>query len=127
MRMESSELPAKTVEQIKLDSKELKSAYEEAIYKQNIEDLIKFDWPTRICYDKDFEAVATFVCRKVVPEEISKRLEFSQYIVDPNRFRLKKVIRVVALVMLFIKYLKKRIISTKHTEVIEDDRNRTCK
>ena len=60
-----------------------------------------------------------------MPEEISKRLEFSQYM-DPNRFRLEKVIRVVALVMLFIKNLK-RIISTKHTEVIEDDRNSTCK
>ena len=127
MRMESSEFPVKTVEQIKLDYKELKSAYDEAIYKQNNEDLIKFDWPTRTCYDKDVEAVASFVCRKVVPEEISKRLEFSQYIVDPNRFRLKKVIRVVALVMWFIKNLQKRIISTKHTEVIEDDRNMTCK
>ena len=61
------------------------------------------------------EAVASFVCRKEVPEEISKWLEFSQYIVDPNWFRFKKVIRVVALVMLFIKNLK-RIISTNHTE-----------
>ena len=52
-----------------------------------------------------------------MPEEISKRLEFSQYIVDPDRF---------SIVMLFIKNLKKRI-STKHTEVIEDDRNSTCK
>ena len=72
MRMESSEFPVKTVEQIKLDCKELKSAYDEAIYKQSFEDLIKFDWPTRACYDKDIEAVASFVCRKVVAEEISK-------------------------------------------------------
>ena len=51
---------------------------------------------------------------------------FSQYIVDPNRFRFKKVTRVVALVMLFIKRLQKRI-SFKQTEVAEDERNRTCK
>ena len=122
MRMEFSEFPVKTVEQIKLDCNELKSACDE----QNIEDLIKFDWPNRTCYDKDVEVVASFVCRKVVPEEICKRLEFSQYIVDPNLFRLKQVIRVVGLVMLFIKNQMKRIRSTKHTEVI-DDMNRTCK
>ena len=127
MRMKSSEFPVKTVEQIKLDCKELRTAYDEAFYKQNIEDLIKFDWPTRLCYDKDVEAVASFVCRRVVSEEIRKRLEFSQYIVDPNRFRFKQVIRVVALVMLFIKRLQKRIISFKQTEVAEDERNRTCK
>ena len=41
-----------------------------------------------------------------------KRLEFSQYIVDPNQFRFRKVIRIVALVMLFINKLKSATNST---------------
>ena len=39
---------------------------------------------------------------------IQERLAFSQYIVDPNRFRLRKVIRIVALVFQFVKNLKRR-------------------
>ena len=34
--------------------------------------------------------------------KISERYKFSNYLIDPNRFRLRKVVRIVALVFLFI-------------------------
>ena len=47
-----------------------------------------------------------------------KRLEFSQYIVDPNQFRCRKVIRIVALVMLFINKLKSATNSTSKSHIM---------
>ena len=103
---ESSEFPVKTVEEIKLDCLELKSTNNESIYKENV-DLIKCDWPNSTCTEENVEAISSFIYRKSLPAEMSKRLKFSQYIIDPNKFRFIKVIRVVALVMLFIKKVKK--------------------
>ena len=39
---------------------------------------------------------------RVVPNEVKSRYEFSQYLIDPNRFRLRKVIRILGLVYLFV-------------------------
>ena len=36
---------------------------------------------------------------------IGERYKFSRYVVDPNKFRFKKVVRIVGLVLLFIKNL----------------------
>ena len=43
---------------------------------------------------------------KMVMEE---RYKFCNYIIDPNRFRLRKVVNMLALVLLFMKILKDRI------------------
>ena len=38
-----------------------------------------------------------------VPAQVKDRYEFSQYVLDPNRFRLLKIVRMLSLVYLFIK------------------------
>ena len=40
---------------------------------------------------------------RVVPEVVGERYQFCNYLVDPNKFRLRKVVRIVALVMRFIR------------------------
>ena len=46
---------------------------------------------------------------KSVTEELGKRYKFSNYLIDPNKFRLRKVLRTLVLVMLFIRNVKKRV------------------
>lgn len=49
---------------------------------------------------------ATAYTTNIVPAaEIKKRYQFSNYLIDPNRFRLRKVVRILALVLKFIRKL----------------------
>ena len=40
---------------------------------------------------------------RIVPGKVNCRYKFSQYLIAPNRFRLRKIIRIIGLVYLFIK------------------------
>ena len=40
---------------------------------------------------------------RIVPGEVNSKYKFSQYLIDPNRFRLRKIIQIIGLVYLFIK------------------------
>ena len=40
---------------------------------------------------------------EVVPKEVKERYEFSNYLIDPNRFRFRKVVRILGLVFRFVK------------------------
>ena len=44
---------------------------------------------------------------KMVPDRVKLRYDFSNYLIDPNKFRLRKVIRVMSIVLLFIATIKK--------------------
>ena len=48
-----------------------------------------------------------------VPEEVEQRYQFSNYLINPCRFRFSKVLRVLALVFLFIKKISVRAIKRK--------------
>ena len=53
----------------------------------------------------------SFVCASyfpLVPEAVGDRYKFSRYLIDPNKFRFRKVIRVLGLVFLFIKNLREK-------------------
>ena len=41
--------------------------------------------------------------------ETERWYKFSNYVIDPNKFRLDKVVTILALVMLFIRNLKQRV------------------
>ena len=43
-----------------------------------------------------------------VPEAVGDRYRFSNYVLDPNKFRFRKVVRVLGLVLLFIKKLREK-------------------
>ena len=44
-----------------------------------------------------------------VPKEVGERYKFSKYLVNPNKYRFRTVVRIVALVFLFIKKLNAKI------------------
>ena len=45
---------------------------------------------------------SAFVTKRV-SNKVKERYEFSKYLNDPNKFRIRKVVRVLALVLMFIK------------------------
>ena len=47
--------------------------------------------------NESFNSWLSFFQEKVIEEEISPRYKFSKYLIDPNRYRFRKVIRVMAL------------------------------
>jgi len=59
---------------------------------------IKWNEPISISHGENYHVLST--------EKIKSRYEFSRYIIDPNKHRFKTVVRIVALVMKFIKNLK---------------------
>ena len=47
-------------------------------------------------------------------EKLGKMYKFSDYLVDPNKYRFRKVFRIVALVMKFIKLVQQKIALRKN-------------
>ena len=89
-----SEFPVNTVNQITMSGAE-KSAVRSECNKPDITDQIYTIGS--YAYERPcFPA-------RIVPGEVNSRYNFSQYLVDPNRFRLRKIIRIIVLVYLFIK------------------------
>ena len=46
---------------------------------------------------------------RYVPDEVGLRYEHSKYIIDPNQFRFRKVVRILALVFLFLKNISRKV------------------
>ena len=79
------DFPIKTLKEIVLDNNEVGDLNKESIIIEN--------WG--------------LTC-KIVSDEYKNRYDFSQYLIDPNRFRFKNVVRVMALVYLFVlKFMSK--------------------
>ena len=94
MREAEENFPLKTVSEITLTGNE-KTSFEKECVVDNI--LATFD-------------VQCFV--KYVPNELGERYKFLNYLLDPNKYRFRTVIRIVSLVFLFIfKCFKKRQLS----------------
>ena len=49
------------------------------------------------------------VKKPYVPREVKSRYEHSKYLIDPNKFRFRKVVRVLALVLMYLSKLMKRM------------------
>ena len=56
----------------------------------------------KIVTDYHDECTQCFVSRSV-PVEVGDRYKFSKYLIDPNKFRFKTVLRILALVFIFLK------------------------
>ncbi len=85
MRFPDNQFPLLAVKETVLDSDEVTE-----MNKERIESKIDFQSHWAI-----FEA-----CEKT---ELGKRYAFSNYLMDPNKFRFKRVLRVLALVILFVR------------------------
>ena len=90
MTKNESEFPLKTVDDLVLSNVEQSEADKEKIF---VEDFSK-------CFPTKF--------LMLVPKEAGDRYGFSDYLLDPNKFRFSTVVRILALVFLFIKKVNVR-------------------
>ena len=56
---------------------------------------------------------------RVVPEEVDERYRFCNYILDPNRHRLRTAVRCLALVMRFIRNTQRSLLRKKKLNEVE--------
>ena len=93
MSLNESEFPVSTVSEMTLNCTEMSEASSECN---------KPDITGQICVINSQHYAQSFIGASV-PDQVKTRYEFSQYIMDPNRFRLRKIIRIISLVYLFVK------------------------
>ena len=98
MKQEKSKFPIKSVEQLKLTSEEL-----EEYHAEFSAEVLDEDWIHQQLA-KSYSAFSILSDKSA--EEIKKRYVFSNYVLDPNKFRFRKVVRILGLVFLFISKFK---------------------
>ncbi len=94
MREKESDFPLKTVTDLVLSSKEKADIRKEMIV---VEDFSKIP---NTCF------VTKFLM--LVPKETGERYKFSNYVLDPNKFKFSTVVRILALAFMFIKKINVR-------------------
>ena len=105
-RGEKSDFPIKSVDDLKLTDDELKD------YNAELNDLLDEDWIHQHLsksYSMHYVYTNFSVLSDSTAEKVKKRYEFSKYILDPNKFRFRKVIRIVAILFLFLSKMLKRL------------------
>ena len=105
MRGHSKDFPLKTASEIVLDNEARTHASKECTIENHMAMINAL-----MCEDN---LVVNHFSSRVVPEGVGDRYKFSQYLIDPNKFRFRKVVRILALVLLFVENLfskKNRII-----------------
>ena len=92
MKFPVSKFPMKSCEEVKLDAAQAKEFNLELVIKKEVE-IPKIQTPTA--------SYAT--CARKVPEEVGKRYKFANYLLDPNKYDFSKCVRVIALVIRFVR------------------------
>lgn len=93
MRYEISQFPCKSIKDITLTNSQQEEIRKESPF--------------------DFDGLS-YVQRKI-PDEVFKRRAFSNYIINPNKYRFKTVIRILAIVIKFVFNVRKSIISRRQS------------
>ena len=91
MSLPAEEFPLLAVEDLSLSVEDLKEAGKE---KFTLKGEFQSHWSYWSSQSIDEET-----------SEVGKRYAFSKYLIDPNRFRFKKVLRILAVVIMFIRSL----------------------
>ena len=105
MKGDVSTFPVKGIDELRLDKKEAEAVKEEMILlKENCEWM---QWP-----QVKMNSYVAHRSGQLVPPDVGERYKCSNYLIDPNKYRFQTVVRVIAIVKLFIrkfkqKYLKK--------------------
>ena len=103
MKLDASEFPTKSVEDIKLDNEEVQAVKKESLLKyEPNNNPLDFNWSTESNQNLKLMYPANTKVKRSIPSEVLKRYEFSDYIIDPNKHRFKTVVRIVAIVQRFI-------------------------
>ena len=98
MRRDEKVFPTKSVKEIKLTGEEV-VRHDSGCLSSGILDSDSISEVD----GNNFNNNNSYLVKGLVPSKIKERYEFSNYIIDPNKFRLRKVVRILALVMFFIK------------------------
>ena len=95
------QFPIKSVSQLKLSHDDLNANIDELLTS-----VVDNEWVNKQLAKLYAESYSVY--HRSVFDKIGERYAFSRYLIDPNKFRFKKVVRILALIMLFINNLKMR-------------------
>ena len=99
MQGDSKDFPIASVEEVKFQQTDVDAIKKESLRPEIVDVLFCQNQTSPRCYVVD----TSYAVRKVQSEALTKRYEFAEYIIDPNRYRFRKVIRVMALVVVFVR------------------------
>ena len=99
-KLDKTEFPIKSAQEIKMGKEDLKN-YNVELFGNNITDP---EWVHNQLLGNYYSGLET-----KASEKLGKMYKYSNYIVDPNRYRFRKALRIQALVLKFIKKLKARV------------------
>ena len=91
MKDNKKDFPVKSVNDLKLKSEDLESIKAESLKPECMDNLVEIDSDEGSVL-RDYHL--NYTCRKVDSEVLQERYVFSGYIIDPNRFRLRKDVNV---------------------------------
>ena len=104
MQGDRKDFPIVSVEEVKFQQTDIDAIKKESLRPQIVDVLFCQQQTKPGCYIVD----TSYVARKVQPEVLKARYEFAEYIIDPNRYRFPKVVRVHALVVRFVRNFVKK-------------------
>ena len=90
-----SDFPILSVDKLKPSKEQLKITDNEILES----DIMDVDWINRqlsVAYNQ------CYAVTKEVLDNVGKMYLFSSFVIDPNKYRFRKVVRIVALIILFI-------------------------
>ena len=99
-KYEREKFPIKSVQSLKMSNNEVESFKKELLGN----DLSDPEWIRQQMSENYYNSIGDRALDK-----IGKRYKYAKYIVDPIKYRFKKVVRIVALVLLFVRNIKKKL------------------
>ena len=105
-KQERSSFPIKSVDDLRLSQDELLD------FNAEVNELLDEEWINQNLFQSYSCHVANANYHALTDDTVEKVMNhygFSNYILDPNKFRFKKVVRILALVFLFVSKAKERI------------------
>ena len=116
MKLDTSKFPVMSYDEIKLNSTEIADIKKEMVlYNDN---LTAIGWlQESFCCRPSNSAHSMYH----IPPEVLSRYEFSEYLLDPNKFRFTKCVRIIALAQRFVKKLKSRFFKRNGVSSAEEE------
>ena len=111
MKGDKASFPAKTIDEIKLNSEKITELENEILLKYSsgmAEDLMVNKVDKSYLISDVHETTAVDNYQRKIPSEVLECYKFPKYVVDPNKARFKKVVRIFAFVPRFIKKVQKK-------------------
>ena len=110
MRQEEKDFPTMTVDEINF--KNIKEVVNSEMHKYGK----ILEGMEMVMSEVDTSVYTSRVRYKVVPKVVNERYQFCNYVIDPNKFRLRKVVRIVAIMKRFIKNARNAVRRRKNLE-----------